>query len=124
MSDNVNHQEQATEIAEAVQKALVDSSPSERQNVTINVNYSPVYNNYGDNISIYSSSRSSSINSNNSISNSNNSNNNNNNSNNSNNSINIVEQNINQPLRIQTKPFLETTVYDSDEVMSQALFFC
>ena len=83
MSDDVHNQEQAKEIAQAVQKALVDSSSSKHQNVTINLNYSPVYNNYnGDN------------------------------------SINIVEHNNNnnQPMQIQTGPFLETTVYDSDEV--------
>ena len=108
MSDNVHHQEQAQEIAQAVQKALVDSSLSEQQNITINLNYSPVYNNYnnsynttttnnhnGDNISLYSSSSSSNINI----------------------GIQNTEHNhYNQPLRIQTKPFLKTTVYDSNEV--------
>ena len=110
MSDNVHHQEQANEIAQAVQNAL-DSSLSEQQNITINLNYSPVYNNYnnynnsynttttnnhnGDNISLYSSSSSSNINI----------------------GIQNTEHNhYNQPLRIQTKPFLKTTVYDSNEV--------
>ena len=104
MSDNVHHQEQANEIAQAVQKALVDSSLSEQQNITINLNYSPIYNNYnnsttnnhhGDNISLYSSSSSSNINF----------------------GIQNTEHNhYNQPLRIQTEPFLKTTVYDSNEV--------
>ena len=106
MSDNVPHQ--AKEIAQAVQKAIEDSSPSEQQNITINLNYSPVYNynncstiNYGDNISLYSSSSSSNI-----I-----------------NSVNIAEQHnhYNQPLRIQTEPFLKTTVYDSDKVTNKTV---
>merc|ERR1719239_1000463 len=120
MSDDVHNREQAREIAQAVQKALVDSSSSQNQNFTINLNYSPVYNNYnGDNISLYSSSPSSinSINGNgingNSI-----------NGNSINNSSNIVEHNNNhnnQPMQIQTKPFLKTTVYDSDEVAKRKL---
>ena len=86
MSDNVHHQE-------AVQKALVDTNPSDQQNITINLNFNFNTNNHhGDNISLYSSS-SSSIN-----------------------SVNIGEYNhYNQPLRIQTEPFLNTTVYDSDK---------
>ena len=102
MSDNVHRQDQAKEIAEAVQNALAQSNPSEQQNVTINVNYNPVYNNYnyyGDNISVYSSSSNSSVHigSNNTT----------------------VGNNYNlysQPLRIQTGSFLDTTVYHSKEV--------
>ena len=109
MSDNVHHRDQAKEIAQAVQKALVGSNFSEQQNITINVynnynncstvngtvNHNTTNNHHGDNISLYSSSSSS--------------------------NINIGVQNMdhnhyNQPLRIQAKPFLKTTVYDSDEV--------
>ena len=106
MSDNVHRQDQAKEIAEAVQNALAQSNPSEQQNVTINVNYNPVYNNYnnwnyyGDNISVYSSSSNSSVH----IGSKN---------------TTTVGNNYNlysQPLQIQTGSFLDTTVYHSKEV--------
>ena len=106
MSDNVHRQDQAKEITEAVQNAIAQSNPSEQQNVTINVNYNPVYNNYnnwnyyGDNISVYSSSSNSSVHI-------------------GRNNTTTVGNNYNlysQPLRIQTGSFLDTTVYHSKEV--------
>ena len=111
--DRTHHQDQARELAQAVQKAVAETNASDQQNVTVNVNvnFNPVYN-YGGNISLHSShgGSSSSISSNNSNSNSN---------------INInqdrrVFNNItvkqDQPLQIQTDSFLRHTVYDSDEV--------
>ena len=111
--DRTHHQDQARELAQAVQKAVAETNASDQQNVTVNVNfsYSPVYN-YGGNISLHSShgGSSSSISSNNSNSNSN---------------INInqdrrVFNNItvkqDQPLQIQTDSFLKHTAYDSNDV--------
>ena len=106
--DRAHHQDQARELAQAVQKAVAETNASDQQNVTVNVNvnYNPVYN-YGGNISLHSSPRSNSISS---IS--------------SSNSINSSHTNINnnitakqdQPLQIQTDSFLKHTVYDSNEV--------
>ena len=112
--DRTHHQDQARELAQAVQKAVAETNASDQQNVTVNVNfsYSPVYN-YGGNISLHSSPGSNTS-SNNSINSSRT------NINNINNHDRRVFNNItvkqDQPLQIQTNSFLKHTVYDSDEV--------
>lgn len=119
--DRAHHQDQARELAQAVQKAVAETNASDQQNVTINFSYSPVYN-YGGNISLHSSPGSgSSSSSNNSI----NSSRTNINTSSINNHDRRVFNNItvkqDQPLQIQTDSFLKHTVYDSDEVARRKL---
>ena len=110
--DRAHHQDQARELAQAVQKAVAETNASDQQNVTINFSYSPVYN-YGGNISLHSSPGSgSSSSSNNSI----NSSRTNTNINNNRRVFNNITVKQDQPLQIQTDSFLKHTVYDSDEV--------
>ena len=111
--DRAHHQDQARELAQAVQKAVAETNASDQQNVTINFSYSPVYN-YGGNISLHSSPGSNSS-SNNSINSSSRTNINSNN-NNDRRVFNNITVKQDQPLQIQTDSFLKHTVYDSDEV--------